>query len=101
MMALPRCGVIFFAGGLLLLSLCSPALSEDTIKVASIYALSGVAAIGNAESMRGVRAGIEEVNRRGGVLGKRLELLELDNQSTPIGSKVAADQAARAGVIAI
>jgi hypothetical protein len=62
----------------------------------SALVLSRVTANGNAESVRGVRVGIEEVNKRGGVLGKRFELLKMDNQNTPIGSKVAADQAVRA-----
>jgi len=77
------------------------ALAGGTIKVASIYALSGVAANATGPSVRGIRAGIRDINNRGGILGKELELLELDNRSTPIGSKVAADQAVQAGVVAI
>ncbi|MEA3436819.1 MAG: ABC transporter substrate-binding protein, partial [Thermodesulfobacteriota bacterium] len=37
----------------------------------------------------------------GGVLGKKIELIEFDNKSTPIGSKVAADMAVKANVSAI
>ncbi|HBD09673.1 MAG TPA: hypothetical protein DCZ69_15585, partial [Syntrophobacteraceae bacterium] len=80
---------------------CGNAVADDTVKVASIYALTGVAANATGTSVRGIRAAIRDINSRGGVLGKKVELLELDNHSTPIGSKVAADQAVRADVVAI
>jgi branched-chain amino acid transport system substrate-binding protein len=86
-------GVVFAA--------VSSAVAADAVKVASIYAFSGVAASSNSPSARGVRYGVEEVNRRGGILGQPVELIELDNLSTPIGSKVAADRAVTAGVAAI
>lgn len=77
------------------------ARAEETVKFASIYAHSGPAAKSNAPSITGVRFGITEVNSRGGVLGKKIELIEIDNISTPIGSKVAADKAVKLNVTAI
>jgi branched-chain amino acid transport system substrate-binding protein len=93
--------IVVLAVGLSTHTVAGIALADGTIKVASIYALTGVAANATATSVRGIRAGIRDINNRGGVLGKKLELLELDNHSTPIGSKVAADQAVQAGVVAI
>jgi branched-chain amino acid transport system substrate-binding protein len=75
--------------------------AEEKIKIASIYAFSGVAARTNEPSIKGVRHGVQEVNSSGGVLGKKIELIEFDNKSTPIGSKVAADKAVKANVSAI
>ena len=75
--------------------------AEEKIKIASIFAFSGVAAQPNEVSIKGVRHGVQEVNSRGGVLGKKIELIEFDNKSTPIGSKVAADMAVKANVSAI
>jgi branched-chain amino acid transport system substrate-binding protein len=71
------------------------------IKVASIYAHTGVAAAINSYSIIGVREAVEEINARGGVMGRRFELIEIDNMSTPIGSKVAAEKAIAKGVTAI
>jgi len=79
----------------------APVRAEETIKIASIYAYTGAAAKANASSVMGVRFGIQEVNSRGGVLAKELELIEIDNMSTPIGSKVAAVKAVKANVTAI
>lgn len=77
------------------------AFASDSIKIASIYALSGPAAKANQVSVKGVRLAVHEINAEGGIAGLPIELLELDNQSTPIGSKVAADMAHRSDVIAI
>ncbi|MCF8062901.1 MAG: ABC transporter substrate-binding protein [Deltaproteobacteria bacterium] len=73
----------------------------EPIRIAAIYALSGPAAASNASSLDGTRLAVREVNRSGGVLGRPLLLVEIDNLSTPIGSKVAADEAVRQGVTAI
>jgi branched-chain amino acid transport system substrate-binding protein len=73
----------------------------DAIKVASIYAHTGVAAAINAYSITGVREAIDEINAKGGVLGRSIDLIEFDNMSTPIGSKVAAQKAIAKGVTAI
>lgn len=59
--------------------------AEETIRVAAIFAKTGKAAAENRHSLEGVRFAIEEVNNQGGVLGKKLELLEFDNKSTAIG----------------
>jgi branched-chain amino acid transport system substrate-binding protein len=79
----------------------NPLWSAETVKIASIFAFTGIAAPANRASVLGVRYGVEEVNRQGGILGRQIELIELDNRSTPIGSKVAADQAVKENVVAI
>lgn len=71
------------------------------IRIASIYSLSGPAAKANSTSVQGVRLAVKEINSAGGILGMPFELIEIDNQSTPIGSKVAADKAAYENVTAI
>ncbi len=75
--------------------------ANEPIDIAAIYALSGPAAEANAYSLAGVRNGVNEVNQKGGVLGKKINLLVIDNQSTPIGSHLAAEKADSAGVAAI
>lgn len=84
------------------LTYCPFLWAAETIKIASIYAHTGVAAdASNNSSIMGVRNGVKEVNSRGGILGRRFELIEIDNMSTPIGSKVAAEKAIAKGVTAI
>jgi branched-chain amino acid transport system substrate-binding protein len=79
----------------------APVHGEAPIDIAAIYALTGAAAEANAYALRGVGYAVDEINRQGGILGRRINLLVFDNQSTPIGSTVAAKQAAAANVVAI
>jgi branched-chain amino acid transport system substrate-binding protein len=78
-----------------------PALGKNTIDIAAIYALTGAAAEANSYALQGVRYAVNELNSRGGILGKKINLKIFDNQSTPIGSTIAAKQAATAEVVAI
>lgn len=75
--------------------------ATDTIRVAAIFAHSGVAAGANVSSILGTRWATAEINQHGGVLGRSIELMEIDNLSTAIGSKVAADEAIRTDSVAI
>jgi branched-chain amino acid transport system substrate-binding protein len=84
--------------------ICGPAFAAHAdipIKIAAIFSKSGPAAIANAPSLEGVRWAVAEINAAGGVLGRTLDLIELDNLGTPIGAKVAADEAVAREVAAI
>jgi branched-chain amino acid transport system substrate-binding protein len=74
----------------LLLSLCaaavlcgatSPAQAADQVKVAIIAELTGGGAPSGTMFRDGVLLGIEDVNKSGGILGKRLEASVADSQS--------------------
>ncbi|MDJ0782640.1 MAG: ABC transporter substrate-binding protein [Desulfosarcinaceae bacterium] len=89
--------------GLLLVALAaSPAAvmahSHDGIHIAAIFSLTGHAANANRTSLVGTRIAVDEINAAGGLLGQRVNLIVLDNMSTPIGSSMAANQAVAAGV---
>ncbi|MGD8991194.1 MAG: ABC transporter substrate-binding protein, partial [Desulfobacterales bacterium] len=93
-----RTFILFF---LHIFFLVSPVHGEEPIDIAAIYALTGAAAETNALTLRGVGYAVDEINRQGGILGREINLLVFDNQSTPIGSTIAAKQAAKANVSAI
>jgi branched-chain amino acid transport system substrate-binding protein len=94
-----KTGFIFFF--LSIFFFAAPVLAEETIDIAAIYALTGAAAEANAYALQGVGYAVEEVNKQGGISGKKIHLFMFDNQSTPIGSTIAAKQAAAANVLAI
>jgi branched-chain amino acid transport system substrate-binding protein len=84
-----------------ILAAASPGRAEAPVRVASIFAHTGVAAPDDQASITGAREAAQDLNAKGGVLGRRIELVELDNLSTPIGSKLAAQAAVKQGVCAI
>ena len=75
--------------------------AEESIKIASIFAKTGDARAANLHHFQAVRFAINEINKQGGLLGKKVQLIEFDNHSSPIQSKLAAKKAVKAGVVAV
>ncbi|MFH0783523.1 MAG: ABC transporter substrate-binding protein [Pseudomonadota bacterium] len=94
---------IFVSCLILLLPLLLSRISyaSGTIKVAAIFAKTGEAVTGNTMIFDGLRFAMAEINNKGGLLGKTVELIEIDNQSTALGSKAAAEKAVKEGVQAV
>ncbi|MCP4023415.1 MAG: ABC transporter substrate-binding protein [Desulfobacteraceae bacterium] len=84
-------------------SFSAPAKTQaaETIKIASIYGKTGDAGSVYDYYLAGIRFGVEIINQQGGMLGKKVELIELDNRSTALGSKLAAKKAVNKGVTAV
>ena len=79
------------AAGAALLYLSSPsAQAQDTIKLGLVAAMSGQSAKSGEAIVRGLSIAIDEVNAKGGVLGKKLELVVRDDESNPAKGVVAA-----------
>src|SRR5206468_2960455 len=76
--------------------------AAEPIKFGEIEPLTGKEAAFGQSSHRGVVLAIEEINARGGVLGRPLELITQDNQSKPGESATIAKKLiAREHVVAI
>ncbi|WP_163340468.1 ABC transporter substrate-binding protein [Desulfopila sp. IMCC35008] len=92
---------------LLLLTWSGPAggvvssASKEPVTIAAIFAHTGLAAESNAPIIEMIELAVERVNLSGGVLGRPLRVLQLDNLSTPIGSRDTAIAAINAGVTAV
>ncbi|WDP92152.1 MAG: ABC transporter substrate-binding protein [Desulfobacter sp.] len=85
---------------LVLLAASIPAFA-GTARVGAIFSKTGKSVLDNASTLNGIRLAIDELNQNGGVLGRQIELIEFDNQSTALGSKRAAREAVKAGVVAV
>jgi branched-chain amino acid transport system substrate-binding protein len=91
--------VIGMLGCLLIFSL--PAVAAEPIQIAAIFAKTGIAEVHNTPHIQCVELAVEETNSQGGLLGRPVELIILDNKSSPIGSSVAAKKAVELGVPAV
>lgn len=60
-----------------------PSQAADTIKIGYSEALSGVFAQVGDQGIKSIQYAIDGVNARGGVLGKKLELVPFDNKGQP------------------
>jgi branched-chain amino acid transport system substrate-binding protein len=67
-----------------------PAKADDTIKLGLVAAMSGQSAKSGEAIVRGLSVAIDEINAKGGLLGKKVELLVRDDESNPAKGVVAA-----------
>jgi branched-chain amino acid transport system substrate-binding protein len=68
----------------------TPARAEDAIKLGLVAAMSGQSAKSGEAIVRGLSLAIDEINAKGGVLGRKLELVVRDDESNPAKGVVAA-----------
>lgn len=59
------------------------ASAQNAIKIGSSLGLTGYGSLTDGHWRDGLVVAIEEINKQGGVLGKKLELVTEDNKSTP------------------
>jgi branched-chain amino acid transport system substrate-binding protein len=62
----------------------------QTIKIGLVTALSGQSARAGEAITRGLTVAIDEINAKGGVLGRKLELVRRDDEATPAKGVIAA-----------
>lgn len=86
--ALKRCIIWLLMIGIVS---CRPA-QEQSIRIGVIHSLSGTMAVSETPLVDAVTLAVEEINAKGGLLGRRLEILIADSRSDP---EVAAIEAER------
>ena len=74
---------LIFLCGLVLLSGLSVARAADEILVGTSVALTGKYARTGQEQLNGFNLWVEQVNKRGGILGKQVKLVYYDDESKP------------------
>ena len=67
-----------------------PAAAQETLKFGLVAAMSGQSAKSGEAIVRGLSIAIDELNAKGGVLGKKVELLVRDDESNPAKGALAA-----------
>src|SRR3954454_17086030 len=83
-----------FVATALMLGTVTPAIAQsDTIKIAYIEPLSGGGASVGDGGLKHFQFFAEQINASGGITGKKIEILPLDNKTTPQESLVQAQKA--------
>ena len=75
--------ITWIAAALVSVSLSAPALAADTIKIGVQGAHSGDLASYGVPSLNAAKIVIDEINAKGGVLGRKIELVSQDDQCKP------------------
>ncbi|MGL4558144.1 MAG: ABC transporter substrate-binding protein, partial [Afipia sp.] len=74
------------------------AMAQDTVKIGYIDPLSGGGASVGEIGLKTFQFLADEVNAKGGILGKKVEIVPLDNKTNPQESLIQAQKAIDAGV---
>ncbi|MGZ9126028.1 MAG: ABC transporter substrate-binding protein, partial [Candidatus Binatia bacterium] len=75
--------LVLTAAGLLASSAFSGALAQETIKIGVTQPLTGAFAASGNYVAQGAKIAEDEINKAGGVLGKKIQLVIEDNKSNP------------------
>ena len=67
-----------------------PTKAQDTLKLGLVAAMSGQSAKSGEAIVRGLSIALDEINAKGGLLGKKVELIVRDDESNPAKGVVAA-----------
>src|ERR1700709_2481406 len=65
------------------------AVAADTIHIGLVSEITGPNAEAGSYTINGAKLAVEQINKKGGILGKQVELVVEDNQSTNPGTVLA------------
>jgi len=71
-------------------AIAAPAAAQEPLKLGLVAAMSGQSAKSGEAIVRGLSVAIDEINAKGGLLGRKVELLVRDDESNPAKGAVAA-----------
>src|SRR3954462_1626747 len=80
---------IRIAAGLAAAALAASAIAADNLKIGVVAPLTGPGAESGRFQINGAKLAVEEINKAGGVLGRPLELVVEDDQTTNPGAVLA------------
>ncbi|WP_244642245.1 ABC transporter substrate-binding protein [Chelatococcus reniformis] len=69
--------------GVAIVGLSTAAAQEPPIRVGTIFPMSGPAGTSGIDAAAGARVQVELINKRGGLLGRKLVISQKDDESTP------------------
>lgn len=84
-----RTGLAALAGAVVLSSI-SAAHAQEPLKLGLVAAMSGQSAKSGEAIVRGLNIALDEINAKGGLLGRKVELVVRDDESNPAKGVVAA-----------
>ena len=78
-----------------------PAQAQDKIKLVDVIELSGAGAAAGTNWKNGADLAVADINAKGGILGKQVELVHYDTQTNPGNTRAAVQRGIDEGAYAI
>ena len=81
--------------------LATPALAQDKVKLVDVVELSGAGATAGTNWKNGIDLAVADINAKGGILGKQIEIVHYDTQTNPGNTRAAVQRAIDEGTYAV
>ncbi|WP_333824752.1 ABC transporter substrate-binding protein [Pinisolibacter sp.] len=78
-----------------------PAAAEDSVKLIDVIELSGAGATAGTNWKNGVDLAVAEINAKGGILGKKIDIAHYDTQTNPGNTRAAVQRAIDEGTYVV
>ena len=78
-----------------------PAQAQDKIKLVDVIELSGAGAAAGTNWKNGADLAVADINAKGGILGKQIEIVHYDTQTNPGNTRAAVQRAIDEGTYAV
>lgn len=90
-----------FLGAALAAMLAQPALAQERVKLINVVELSGAGATAGTQWKNGIDLAVSEINARGGILGRQIDIVHYDTQTNPGNTRAAVQRAIDEGTYAV
>ena len=84
-----------------LASFTAPAQAQEKIKLVNVIELSGAGATAGTNWKNGVDLAVADINAKGGILGRQIEIVHYDTQTNPGNTRAAVQRAIDEGTYAV
>src|SRR5262245_28905783 len=75
--------IVAVGAGLAQIWAAGTALAEEPVKIGAMYPLTGGGAVYGVPAMVGHQLAVEELNAKGGIMGRKIESIERDDKMNP------------------
>lgn len=81
--------------------LATPTLAQEKVKLVNVVELSGAGATAGTNWKNGIDLAVADINAKGGILGRQIEIVHYDTQTNPGNTRAAVQRAIDEGTYAV
>jgi len=100
MMTMSRARVLAL-GAALALTAALPGSAQERVKLINVVELSGAGATAGTQWRNGIDLAVADINARGGILGRQIDIVHYDTQTNPGNTRAAVQRAIDEGTYAV
>ena len=93
--------IAMMAAAIAAVATAMPALAQDKVKLINVVELSGAGATAGTNWKNGIDLAVADINAKGGIMGRQIEIVHYDTQTNPGNTRAAVQRAIDEGTYAV